>query len=57
MNEENRNLTKIDKIVQKDYPFIGAIGTYLNFETEDMTSTEAELKAMKKKEENKDKKK
>ena len=35
MDEKNNKFTKIDELVQKDYPFVGAIGTYLNIEPDD----------------------
>ncbi|NLY46354.1 MAG: hypothetical protein GX053_10285 [Tissierella sp.] len=56
MDEKNNKFTKIDKLVQKNYSFVGAIGTYLNIEPGDISHTEAEINIMKKKEEDKFKK-
>lgn len=54
MGDKDNDIIKVDKKVQRDYPLIGSIGTYLNFELEEKSNTELEIEAMKKKQKAKD---
>ena len=55
MEKKDNSIIKVDKIVQEDYPFIGTIGTHLNFELKEKSNAELEIEAMKKKEQVEDK--
>ena len=56
MKKKNKDIEKTDKIIKEDYPFIGSIGTYFNFDLKEKSNVELEIEAMKKKEQFKDKK-
>lgn len=55
MEKKNKNVKRADKIIRTDYPLIGTIDTYINAELGEMSNVEAEIKAMKQKEQIKDK--
>lgn len=50
MKKKDNNITKVDEIMKKDYPFVGTIGTYLNFDLKEKSNVELEIEAMKKEE-------
>lgn len=55
MKKKNDDIVKTDKIMKEDYPFIGTIGTYLNFKSKEKSNVELEIEVMKEKEKGKKK--